>query len=188
MNSTPRSHFSQPDALFITTLTTNLKPFHSKFQMPPIYEKCVPRKGDQLLYWPNFEFLGEFWRTWQKFRRRFKDIGVWLGFWPRVCVDMIKRVVSDCWLGFRGDDLGWPRFDQSQRVWLCLTQSSALMMLIKILGRQFAKKLGRHSLPPLKRISSWDLKIQGQGRGIGFLRFLKSPRGIKHDVIICQKV
>jgi hypothetical protein len=25
---------------------------------------------------------------------------------PQVRVDLIKRVISDCWLGFRGDDPG----------------------------------------------------------------------------------
>jgi hypothetical protein len=36
----------------------------------------------------------------------------------QVRVDLIQLVISDCWIGFRGDDSGWPRFDQSQRVWL----------------------------------------------------------------------
>jgi hypothetical protein len=31
--------------------------------------------------------------------------------WPPRYVDMIKRVISDYWLGFRGDDPGWPRFN-----------------------------------------------------------------------------
>jgi hypothetical protein len=41
-----------------------------------------------------------------------------LGFdkiWPSFDQRFIIRA---CWLGFRGDGLGWPMFDQSQHVWL----------------------------------------------------------------------
>jgi hypothetical protein len=55
--------------------------------------------------------------------------------WPRVGVDLIKRVISDCWRGFRGDDPGWARFDQCQQCLTWLIRSLALMMLIKNLGR-----------------------------------------------------
>jgi hypothetical protein len=43
----------------------------------------------------------------QKFRRMLKDIWVYIGFdktfdklWLQVCVDLIKKVISDCWRGF----------------------------------------------------------------------------------------
>jgi hypothetical protein len=41
---------------------------------PP--ESCVPQKTRQLLYWENLKYLGEIWRTRQKFWREFKDIRV----------------------------------------------------------------------------------------------------------------
>jgi hypothetical protein len=50
-------------------------------------------------------------------------------------VDYLMMIISDCWLGFRGDDPGWPRFDHSQRIWFgWLARSLALIMLIKNLG------------------------------------------------------
>jgi hypothetical protein len=30
-------------------------------------------------------------------------------------VDFLNMFMGDCWLGFRGDDPSWPRFDQCQR-------------------------------------------------------------------------
>jgi hypothetical protein len=48
--------------------------------------------------------------------------GVLPCFWPRVdhkCVLTWSRGVNrGCRLSFRGDDPGWPRFDQCQQVWL----------------------------------------------------------------------
>jgi hypothetical protein len=79
--------------------------------------------------------------------------------WPKVRVDLIKMIISGCWLGFRGHDPGWPRFDES----MCLTRTLALMMLLK--------NLGRHSLPPLKRISSWDSKSKDKIGKDGFYDF-----------------
>jgi hypothetical protein len=77
------------------------------------HESCVPWKSGQVSYWEILKCLGEIWRTRQKFRRTFKDIAVSVGFdcaftkgWPRVCVDLIKRVIRVCWRGFRCDDPG----------------------------------------------------------------------------------
>jgi hypothetical protein len=73
-------------------------------------QKCVQKNNTQLLYWPIFECLNEFWGTWQKLQGR-----VWplrgLTTLTRVltmprCVDLLKMVMGDCWLGFRGDDPG----------------------------------------------------------------------------------
>jgi hypothetical protein len=64
--------------------------------------------------------------------------------WPRVGVDLIRKVISDCWLGFRGDDPGWPRFDQCQRCLTQLIRSLALVMLIKNLGRHSSSRTATH--------------------------------------------
>jgi hypothetical protein len=55
--------------------------------------------------------------------------------WPQVGFDLIKRIIRDCWLGFRGDDPGGPRFDPCQQCLTWLIRPLALMMLIKNLGR-----------------------------------------------------
>jgi hypothetical protein len=74
--------------------------------------------------------------------------------WLRVCVDLVKGSIGVHWRGFRGDDPGWPRFDRCLTGLTWLIRSLALMTVIK--------NLGRHSLPPLRRISSRDSKFQGQ--------------------------
>jgi hypothetical protein len=56
--------------------------------------------------------------------------------------------------GFSGDDPGLPRFDRGLTGLTRLIRSLALMTVIK--------NLGRHSLPPLRRISSRDSKLQGE--------------------------
>jgi hypothetical protein len=47
----------------------------------------VPRRTGQLSYWEILKYLGEIWRTRQKFRRTFIDIrgfsGVWPCLWPK---------------------------------------------------------------------------------------------------------
>jgi hypothetical protein len=43
------------------------------------HESCVLQKTGQLSYWEILKCLGEIWRTWQKFRRTFKDIRVSMG-------------------------------------------------------------------------------------------------------------
>jgi hypothetical protein len=61
--------------------------------------------------------------------------GVLTKSWPQVGVDLIKRVITDCWLGFWGDDPGGPWFDQRQQCLTRLIRSLALMMLIQNVGR-----------------------------------------------------
>jgi hypothetical protein len=46
--------------------------------------------------------------------------------WPLVCVDLIKMVISDCWLGFRGDDPGLTEVWPKTTCWTWLTRSLAL--------------------------------------------------------------
>jgi hypothetical protein len=67
--------------------------------------------------------------------------GVLTTGWPQVGVDLIKRVIRDSWLSFRGDDLGWPWFDQCQQCLTRLIRSLALMRLIKDLGHHTSSVL-----------------------------------------------
>jgi hypothetical protein len=131
-------------------------------------QSCVPRKTRQLLYSEILKCLDEIWRTWQKFWREFEDIGVLTGVltnvWPQVGVDLIKRVTRDCLLRFWSDDPGWPCFDKCQQCLTQLIQSLARMRLIK--------NLGRHSLAPLKRISSWDSKVKDEVGGCSWIELL----------------
>jgi hypothetical protein len=73
--------------------------------------------------------------------------------WTQVCVDLIKRVIRDCWRGF----LRWrPRLTMVWPMSASLTQlkrSFSLMMLIK--------NLRRHSLPLKKNlVPRFDNKIR----------------------------
>jgi hypothetical protein len=68
----------------------------------------------------------------------------------RVCVGLVKGFIRVRWRGFRvmtHVDLGLTGLTR-------LIRSLALMTVIK--------NLGRHSLPPLRRISSRDSKLQGE--------------------------
>jgi hypothetical protein len=97
-----------------------------------------------------------------------------------VSVELIKNVISDCRLDFRGDDPGWPWLDQCQQCLTRLIRSLALMILIK--------NLGHHSLPPLNRIWSRDSKIQGRSRGGWFSKISELPWGGIRDVIVSWRV
>jgi hypothetical protein len=129
--------------------TTFFPNFHSKFEMP-IYMKVV-----SLNKMDNFH-KGRFWSVLVKFGERGKSSGrhsltsmfkrgstvsLTKG-WLRVRTNLVKGFIRVHWRGFRGDDPGWPRFDQCSAGLTRLIRSLALMMLIK--------NLGRHNTP-----SSW---------------------------------
>jgi hypothetical protein len=76
--------------------------------------------------------------------------------WLLLCANLVKGFIRVLWRSFRGDDLGWPRFDRCLTGLTWLIGSLVLMTVIK--------NLGHHSLPPLRRISSRDSKFQGQDR------------------------
>jgi hypothetical protein len=67
-----------------------------------------------------------------------------------VCVDLVKGFIGVHWRGFRGDDPGWPRFDQCSASLTRLIRSLALMTVIKNGGRHNSLGLG----PPSRSSSS----------------------------------